>query len=138
MEDADFMLELKNDPATMLFAIRTHRPIKKEDHYAWLEKNVQYFKVLEEFNHTPIKVAAVRVQDNEISVWVLPKFRGMGYATTAIKSQRQNEMTAKIVKENIASMHAFIKAGFRPVELSDELGTEHYIFKYKAEVWGQK
>ncbi len=135
MSDSDFMLELKNDPQTRAYAILSHDEIKREDHIDWLQQNVQYFQVVEEHNHVPIRVAAIRFFDNEISVWVHEKYRGMGYAASAIKRVRKNLSTAKIVIGNISSIRAFIKADFRPVKLVDN---KYYIFEFQAERWAQK
>lgn len=132
MADADFMLELKNDPDTRFFALLTSEEIKKEDHYKFLEKNIQYFQVIEDGGTIMRRVGAIRVQDNEVSIWVDAKFREMGYATSAIKKVRKDRMTAKIVTGNLPSLRAFIRAGFMPVELK-EVPLQHYIFKFKAE-----
>ncbi len=138
MADADFMLELKNYPETRKFSISTPHEIKREDHMVWLEKNVHHFLVLEEFNHGPIRVAAVRFVDNEVSVWVHQKFRGMGYAVSAINKVKEDGSIAKIVIGNIPSMRAFIKAGFKPIELVDGVLRSHYVFKFEAERWASK
>lgn len=137
MDDADFMLELKNDSDTRFFALLTSEEIKREDHIKFLEKNIQYFQVIEDGGTIMQNVGALRVQDNEISIWITPKFRGMGYATSAINKVKKDGMTAKIMTGNLPSLNAFIRAGFSPIELK-QLPLDHYIFKYKAEIWGSK
>jgi len=134
MDDSDFMLELKNDSDTRHFALLTSEEIKKEDHIKFLEKNIQYFQVIEDGGTIMQRVGAVRVQDNEVSIWVSPLFRGMNYATTTLKRVRKDGMTAKIVIGNMPSIRAFIKAGFLPEGLVP-VPLTHYIFKFKAERW---
>lgn len=126
MEDADFMLALKNDPTTRQFAILSHEEIKKEDHYRWLEKNLMFFQVIA----GPMeKVGAVRVFGKEISIWVDSKFRGLGVATNIIKQVSFDKgYTAKIVDGNVSSLRAFLKAGFMPVAHS---AIEKYYFLQK-------
>lgn len=138
LEDADFMLELKNYPETRQFSISTPHEIKREDHLTWLEKNIEHFQVIEEFNNVPIKIAAVRFVDNEVSVWVHQKYRGMGYAVSAINGVKKDGCIAKIVIRNIPSIRAFIKAGFKPIELVEGVMKTYYIFEYKAERWGKE
>lgn len=132
MDDADFMLELKNDNDTRNYALATIEAIKRDDHIRYLEENIQYFQVIEDGGTIMQRVGALRIQDNEISIWVSPKFRGMGYATSAIKKVRKNNMTAKIMSGNLPSMRAFIKAGFFPIQLN-QLPLTHYIFTYRLE-----
>src|SRR5690242_10556255 len=110
MEDADFMLELKNDPDTRRFAIKSHEEIKKEDHYQWLKENIHFFQIIMGYTH---RIGAIRVENHkEISIWIAKDFRGLGVACEVIKQIVKPYMTAKIVHGNIASMRTFIKAGF--------------------------
>lgn len=122
MDDADFMLELKNDPQTRKFAIVSHDEIKKEDHYKWLENNLQYFQIIESIYG---RTGAVRIQDNEISIWVDEQFRGQGVATYILEMVAELKMTAKIVEGNISSMKCFIRAGFEPIDYKEN----YYIFQ---------
>jgi RimJ/RimL family protein N-acetyltransferase len=126
------MLTLKNDPETRKYAIASHDEIKREDHVKWLEKNIQYFQVIEETNK-PLMIGAIRVHDNEVSVWIATKYRGCGFATSAINRVKKHGVTAKIVIENIPSMRAFIKSGFMPIKLTDN----YYTFLYRAEIWAK-
>jgi len=127
MSDADFMLELKNLPETRQYAILSDKEIKKEDHIKWLPKNIKYFQVIEGIDENGThRMGAARVQDNEISIWVDRKHRGKQIAQRVIMQLSDIGMVAKIVKENIPSMRAFIGAGFKPVEFVDN---KYYIFK---------
>ncbi len=122
MSDADFMLELKNDEATRRFAIATNDFIKKEDHYKWLESNIQYFQIIE---FDGLRSGAIRIQDNEISIWIDKEIRGKGAARLVLQRKAAYGMVAKIVEGNIASMRAFIAAGFSPLKKIDN----YYIFQ---------
>lgn len=120
MDDADFMLTLKNYPETRHFAIQSHDEIKKEDHYRWLKPRLIFFQVVcKEADGEPI--GCVRVFGGEISIWIDRKYWGLGVATAVIKEVADNSqydkggLTAKVVDGNVASLRAFIKAGFLPV-----------------------
>lgn len=130
MEDADKMLEWKNYPETRMFALKSHAEIYREDHLKWLEKNIQYFQIIIHDN----KVAgAIRLENNEISVWIDKAFRGIGLATQAIKAVSRVGTIARIVPANIPSIKAFIRCGFVPEQYVSKhdhiLGdTSYYIF----------
>lgn len=124
MWDADFMLKLKNYEETRKFSISTPHEITREDHIKWLTENVQYFEVIEEAGE---RAGAVRVQDNEISIWLDRDFRGKGLALITINSVKEKGMKAQIVKENIPSMRAFIRAGFLPKVVLNDV----YLFEYE-------
>ena len=119
MQDADKMLEWKNYPETRQYAIVTHDEIKKEDHYKWLEQNLQYFQVIGD------QMGAVRIQDGEISVWIDREHWSKGIAAYVLEQVCEIGMTARIVAGNVASMRAFIRAGFEPVSYYEN----YYIFK---------
>lgn len=129
MNDADFMLTLKNDPETRKFAIVSHDEIKKEDHVKWLENNIQYFRIIKDADRLDEKIGAIRVQDLEVSIWITKAFRNQGIAKKTLKLICGEGMWCKIVDSNLASMRAFIFAGFRPVEHIDLYTASYYIFK---------
>jgi len=143
MADADFMLSLKNDPDTRKFAIASHEEISKENHYKYLEDNIQYFQVIEASITTEIyrnefgngakgicgRAGVIRIQDNEISIWIQRDFRGKGIASYIIEQVSEKGMMATIVNTNIASMKAFIRAGFEPISYTPQILDGHYIFK---------
>ena len=113
MADADKMLVWKNYPETRRFAIVSHDEIKLEDHLKWLKNNIQYFQIILCDGEV---CGAVRVQDNEISIWIDRAFWGKGIAAGTIKKISKKGFTAKIVEGNIASMRCFIKAKYEPCE----------------------
>lgn len=112
MEDADFQLELKNYPETRKFAIASHDKVKRWNHLKWLKNNIIGFQVIENNSQ---RIGAVRVHEGVISIWIDRQFWGLGVATEVIKRVAQKGHTAIIVDGNVASLRAFIKAGFLPV-----------------------
>jgi RimJ/RimL family protein N-acetyltransferase len=137
MADADLMLEWKNYPETRNFSIISQEPIKKEDHYKWLELHLQYFQIIHDSITLNVDdkgatgivgpVGAIRIQDNEISIWVAKECWKHGIASKVLKQVSKEGMTAKIVDGNIASMRSFLSAGFKPIDYHPILG--YYTFK---------
>lgn len=125
MSDANFMLTLKNYEETRKFAIQSPDEIKLEDHLKWLEKNKQFFHIIE---FVGTKVGAFRIEGTEISIWIDREFWGKRIATTVLTEVRFTGMIAKVVTANIASMRAFVSAGFMPCEFVDE---KYFVFKYE-------
>ncbi len=126
MDDADKMLEFKNYEETRKFAIRSHDEIKREDHYAFLEKNLDQFQVVQ----TKDAIAgAVRVNGGEVSIWIDRAFRANGIALKTINQISYKGMIARIVDGNVASMRVFCRAGFLPKAHDRLCGTDHYIFE---------
>lgn len=125
MDNADFMLELKNYPETRKYAIVSHDEIKKEDHYKWLREHIDEFRVCSKYDGT--RVAVVRVnKEYELSIWVDRKFWEFGVATYLLsRHDLEGALWAKIVNGNVASFRAFVKAGWKPVEYKDN----YYILR---------
>jgi len=117
MDDASFMLELKNYPETRQFAIQSHDEIKLEDHLKWLEKNIQFFQVIVNDYKNP--VGAIRIQDKEVSIWIHQAYRNRMYASLTLKENTGAGMIAKIVNGNVGSFRAFVRAGFKPVDYKE-------------------
>ena len=126
MEDADLMLEWKNYPETRNFAIVTNEIIKREDHIKYLKNNLKYFQIIQVEGEI---VGAIRIEDNELAVWIDREFWNYGFATQVIKLISKVGMTAKIVDSNINSMRAFINAKYKPVKFVKGDQTNYYIFK---------
>lgn len=123
--DADFLLEIKNYPETIRFSIITEEEIKKEDHYKWLEQNIQYFQIIVDERYGDI--GAIRFKDGDVSIWIDRKYWKQGRATYALQTFCQRGQTAKIVEGNIGSMKAFVRAGFEPTDYNYE--GSYYTFK---------
>lgn len=119
MSDCDKMYEWKNYSETREFSIRSKKEIPYAEHIKWLEQNMQYFQVIGNMQ------GAIRIQNNEISIWIDRNHRGLGIASWVLEEVSEEGMTAKIVDGNISSMRAFINAGFKPVSYQNG----YYIFK---------
>jgi RimJ/RimL family protein N-acetyltransferase len=122
MDDADFMLELKNYPETIQYSITTEEEITKQAHYKWLPDNLKYFQVIMDEDKM---IGAIRIQDYEVSIWIKKEYWKQGMATWVLQTFCKRGMTAKIVEGNIASMKAFIRAGFLPKSFQNG----YYIFQ---------
>jgi RimJ/RimL family protein N-acetyltransferase len=120
MSDLDKMLELKNYPETRQFAIATHEEIKPQDHYKWMEDNIQYFQAIMDGEKM---AGALRIKDYEISIWVDREFWNKGIATYILQFVSKRGMTAKIVNGNVGSFRAFVRAGFEPISYQDNYYT---------------
>ncbi len=134
MNDADKMLEFKNYEETRRYAIVSHDIIKKEDHYKWLEKNLQYFQVFEEIYgdydlNVPVICGILRIQNGEVSIWVGAEYWKQGRATFILQHHTRRGMNARIVEGNVGSMKAFIRAGFEPVHYVNASTCNYYIYK---------
>lgn len=113
MDDADKMLEWKNYPESRRFAIASHEEIKKDDHLKWLSDNISGFRVI--VKHSGEIVGAIRIKDYEVSIWIDRVWWKNGIATYILQHHAERGMTCKIVDGNVASMRAFIRAGFLPI-----------------------
>ena len=122
MSDADFMLTLKNYEETRRFSIASHEEIKREEHLKYLEENIQYFQTICDGEKN---IGAIRILDEEISIWIDKEFWNKGIATYILQHVSKRGMTAIILPENIGSMRAFIRAGFEPIEYCHA----YYTFK---------
>lgn len=123
MTDADFMLELKHYPETKQFSLIAYDEIKREDHLKYIEQYLEHFQIIEGRNGDAL--GALRIQDNEVSIWISRNYWEMGFATFVLQRHTNKGMTAKIVPANIASMRCFIRAGFLPKSFQDG----YYIFQ---------
>lgn len=127
MNDADFMLEMKNYEETRQFAIFSHDEVKLEDHIKFLEKNVDQFEVIEFSPFSDIldkmgsdgRVGVYRLNGQEISIWIRRDQRGNQMALKTLNQIKFKGMIARIVDGNVASMRTFVKAGFVPKEHKD-------------------
>ena len=107
MADADFLLELKNDPVMRKFAVVTHDKIKKKDHLNWLPKHLHEIKIIGD-NYGMFRVS----DDREVSINISSGYRGIGLGKEVLKKHCPDGVWAKIVNGNVASMNLFIRSGF--------------------------
>lgn len=108
--DSDFLLMLKNDPVMRRFSVVTHDEIKKVDHLKWLKKHLKEIWIIV---HGVTDVGMLRIsKEKEISINICPEWRGKGVGFYALQFCTQN-VWAKIVNGNVASMRLFLSAGFK-------------------------
>jgi hypothetical protein len=112
MEDADRMLIWKNYPETRRFALATKVKIKPADHYRWLSDNLSSFRII---LHRENVCGAIRVRNQEVSIWLDRACRGKGLAVAAIKKVSKRGYTARIARGNVPSMICFVRCGYWPV-----------------------
>lgn len=118
MEDADFLLELKNDPIMRQFAVVSHEKISMADHLNWLEKHINEIQIVELKQYWNfVKAGMFRVSDDkEVSINLHPKFRGQGLGQEVVSKHCPKGVWAKIVDGNEASMKLFLNNGFQVVD----------------------
>ncbi|MDG6981181.1 MAG: GNAT family N-acetyltransferase [Nitrososphaerota archaeon] len=126
--DSNVFYEARNDPVSRRFSTRT-APIKLAAHEEWYadalkDKSKRLYII--ELRGRPVGYCRVEGPKNEISIALLPKDRGVGIASAALKIVRRKSggktLTAVMMAENIASKSAFAKAGF--TSMSAEGGWE--------------
>lgn len=115
-DDADYLLDLKNDPVMRKFAVATHNKIKKKDHLKWLEQNIGGIYIITQRGWM---VGMMRIADGEVSINIDPVFRGQGIGSKVLKKFCPKGVWAKIVDGNVASMNIFLKNGFKIVDHKD-------------------
>lgn len=122
IEDADFLLKLKNDPAVRWNSIKTNRKIYKRDHMKWLKDRLKKdgYYMIEIGNQS---IGTIRFDPKEIAILVHKDYRGKGIGTealqTALQKHTERPLFAKIVDGNIASFRLFLKMGFLPVDYEE-------------------
>lgn len=129
MADADKMLEWKNYSETRKFSIISNLVIDRNKHMDWLLEHLDQFQVIQGSNNT---IGAIRINNDEISIWIDRTFRSQGIASYIIEQVAKPGMIAKIVEGNVSSMRAFIKAGFMPTAYYHVYPSNipsYYIFK---------
>lgn len=115
-DDADFLLELKNDPVMRKFAVVTHNKIKKSDHLKWLESNIGSIFIVTQRGW---KIGMFRIANGEVSINIHPTARGQGIGSKVLKRFCPKGVWAKIVDGNVASMKLFLNNGFKIVDHKD-------------------
>ena len=128
IHDLRFLLQIRNDP-TVRRAFFNSEKIGKKRHEAWLRYTLEnpdvYLYIIQGIG-TPSDYGYCRLacddNEGEISIAILPQFRGRGIATFAIRSliRRAKKLGiqpfAEVKRNNVASLKAFLKAGMRPRE----------------------
>lgn len=133
MDDADMLLEWKNEEDTRMNSIATTDKINYSRHIAWLadtlESKASRLMIIEDDG---VPAGDVRLDydlyETEVSIRLDKKYRGKGLATAVIGMIREEGMKAKIRAHNLASMRVFISNGFKPYEYYTE-PVPYYVFK---------
>lgn len=132
IDDADFLLKLKNDPETRKNAILTKQRIKKADHLEWLERKIadedaRVIIVIQD--QMPIGTIRFNQYGNgmiEVAIVLAKEARGRGLGSDIVEHLQilllhhdiwhiKKRLIAKIVDGNIASFNVFIKNGFKMI-----------------------
>ena len=132
LSDIDWLLRLRNDPATVA-ASRERRTVELREHAIWfggvLDDPARLLMIVEDaFGE---RVATYRL-DNvgrdiiELSLTVAPEARGRGFAITVIRLGARHAVyegadyvTAFVRRDNTASQRAFARAEFEELWSSD-------------------
>lgn len=123
MEDADFLLVLKNDPVMRQFAVVTPEEIKMEDHLKWLQDHVNEMFIVE---LNGLRAGMFRVsQDREVSINLHPDFHGKGLGQEVVSQFCPKGVWAKIVNGNVPSMKLFLANGFKIMSYENN----YYVLK---------
>lgn len=126
MEDLWNLFRWKNDVVTRRNALLTESVIELREHTSWLEKTLSNSQVELFIIHRDQPVGDIRFDikdDIEVSIRLDPQYRGQGIGTEAIKlgcrmiqPKYKQDLIARIVEGNIASMNVFVRNGFKFVD----------------------
>ena len=110
MDDADYLLFLKNDKVMRKFAVVSNDKIKKADHIKWLKDNIDTVSIVV---YRGERAGMFRVtKDREVSINLDPLYRGQGLGGKVLKHCPKG-VWAKIVNGNVPSMRIFLANGFK-------------------------
>lgn len=115
-DDADFLLELKNDPIMRKFAVVSHNKITKKAHMAWLEMNIGGIFIIEEKG---LRLGMFRIANGEVSINLSTICRGRGIGSRVLRKFCPKGVWAKIVNGNVPSMKIFLNNGFKIVDYKE-------------------
>ncbi len=125
-EDSDDLFRWRNDPVTRKYSFNTAK-VPKKDHVRWFSSSLSnprrnMFIVLDRENN---KLGQVRFDREgrhaEIDIAIAPESRSRGIGTRVLKESARfyldnfdvDYIIANIKHENIASVRAFEKSGYR-------------------------
>ena len=146
INDANLYYEWANDPLVRAFSYKQDE-IAYEDHIKWfrsrLEKGNTFFYLF--MNEDDEKVGQVRIEkgadENVAGISIAKEFRGRSLGTPMLQMACNDflerfpdeEITAYIKKDNIASYRIFQKAGFKGNEEVMIYDSPSYQLKYTSE-----
>jgi len=143
LEDAQFLLDLRNDPEVRR-ASRNTGAITLETHTAWLGRKLHdpdaLLFIVEE-SGTPLSQVRfdVKATNAEISIAITADFRGKGYGSPVIKEATElcfrefpnvSHIRAVTNLDNEASAKSFIKAGYTSKGEIEEEGIHRRLFVF--------
>jgi L-amino acid N-acyltransferase YncA len=116
--DLRTFFEARNDPVSRKFSRQTE-PIDYDSHKKWYSEAINdretHLFVIQQGGE-PVGYCRVEGASNEVSIALLPGFRGIGIGSKALqlvlRPFRGEELKAVIGVDNIASKSAFANAGF--------------------------
>ncbi len=132
--DAEFLFELRNEPTVFEYA-RNNRPVERQEHLNWLEKVLigESNKILFVVEFEGQKAGQIRFDQLEtgifeISIALVPNFRGKGIGRTALQlgiekmkiEQKAEKIIAVVNQQNLGSLRFFQKANFVLQEQQDD------------------
>lgn len=132
ISDAKFLFNWRNDPETRKNAFNQIK-LKWQDHLVWFRRSlVNKNRVIYIFTNPKNIVGQVRfdIDDGvaEIDITIDKKFRGQGLGSKAVefgsnyflnKYRSVNKIFARIKEQNLASIFAHLKAGYKQIRHQD-------------------
>lgn len=134
-KDAELLLRWRNDPIVRKFSFSQHK-INLNEHRAWFKKILKnprchLYIILNLANE---EIGTVRFDEKddqaEINIVLAPEFRGRGYGNEVILLSSRSflaahpevsKIVAQVKEENIASVRAFLKSGYKEVKKKNEV-----------------
>ncbi|MDR7856911.1 GNAT family N-acetyltransferase [Tissierella sp.] len=126
--DCDLVFKWANDKDVRLNSFNS-KPIKYEDHKEWFKNKIESNdSIIYLFKAYGDKVGLIRLDKIESNTYVInyniaKEHRGKGHATNLLKLikdiYKSSLLIGKVKKDNIGSVKAFLKAGYRMEEELD-------------------
>ena len=128
LDDADFLRNLRNDPAVVQ-ASRNGRPVDEREHLDWLVVSLatqgrRLFVIF--LDDVPIGQARLDdAGDGEyVSIALITARRGSGVGTRIVQelmARARGDLLAEVRTSNLGSLALFERAGFREEHRADEI-----------------
>lgn len=122
--DAENLFFLKNDPVVRNNSI-SKKEIEWDEHMAWFAKALQSkdTKIWIILSGDYEFAGDFRIQNSEISIRLVEKYRGKGIGAEAVKRFSKKGHTAKIIEGNVPSMRVFVSNRFNFIDYKDGVYT---------------
>lgn len=132
MDDAKFLLAVRNDPLTRAMSRHTHE-LSDVNHLYWLQESLaaktRFLYVAVMHGVAPVGTGRLdfNAHDIDVSLAVHPEHRGQGFGLGILRRLCQVvdgtsglPMHAEVNTKNVPSVLAFLRAGFEPCEVTDD------------------